>query len=277
MASTTPPQPLGPSRRRSLALLTAALMGLALAFTTVPAVVAGALHGSRDVDSLKTALSDDLVAYTGAGRSSFGADLTGLVGYWRAWHATKIVICALALVVVVLLARDLWRRYERGPASAWASARWAATGATILVPMVAVALAANVQATAVPSVALLQLLPPGAGGALGTALADVQRQVRTVPDAAGWSPPVQHLAHDVRAYHLILAVVAGVMVLAAASIAARTWRQRRGASSQRRRTMLTTTGVVAAVSAVALTILLVSEVQGVLDPGAALVDVIGRG
>ena len=41
--------------------------------------------------------------------------------------------------------------------------------------------------------------------------------------------------------------------------------------------MLTTTGVVAAVSAVALTLLLVSEVQGVLDPGAALLDVIGRG
>ncbi|REK70829.1 hypothetical protein DX116_17225 [Aeromicrobium endophyticum] len=252
------------------------LAGLVLAFTTVPALVAGALHGSRDISSLKTALGDDLVAYTRAGRSSFGADLAELTGYWRAWHASKIVICALALMALAMLARDLWRRYEHG--TAVASVRWAATGVTVLVPLVAVALAANIQSTAAPSVALLQLVPRDAGGALGTALTEVQRQVLASPDSAGWSRPVQHLAHDVRVYHLVMVVVVGAVVVASAATAAHTWRHRRaGTASRERRTMLTTTGVVAAVSAVALTLLLVSEVQGVLDPGAALLDVIGRG
>jgi hypothetical protein len=221
-----------------------------------------------------TALGDDLVAYTRNGRSSFGPDLGELVGYWRAWHATKIVICALALVVLVVLARDLWRRHADGSTSA----RWAATGATVLVPLVAIALAANVQSTAAPSVALLQLLPGDAGGALGTALTGVQHQVSASPGAGGWSPAVRHLVHDVRIYHLAMVAVAGTMLAAAAWTAAHAWRGRRGnRASARRRTMLTTVGVVAAVSAVALAVLLVSEVQGAVDPAAALLDVIGRG
>ncbi|MBP2390984.1 hypothetical protein JOF40_002109 [Aeromicrobium fastidiosum] len=148
MASHGSPRPVDPIPRRRPVVLVAVLVGLVLAFTTLPALVAGALHGSRDVGSLTTALSDDLVTYIRAGRSSFGDDLGDLVGYWRAWHATKVVICALALLVLVALARDLWRQHER--AAATTSLRWAATGVTILVPLAAVALAANIQSTAAP-------------------------------------------------------------------------------------------------------------------------------
>lgn len=267
------PQPAAPISRRRPVLLGAAFVALALAFTTVPALVAGALHGSRDVGSVTTALGDDLVAYTRAGSWSFESDLGELVGYWRAWHATKIVICALALVVLVVLARDLWRRHADGTTTA----RWTATGATVLVPLVAIALAANVQSTAAPSVALLQLLPGDAGGALGTALTGVQHQVSGSPGASGWSPAVRHLVHDVRIYHLVMVAVAGTMLVAAAWTAAHAWRGRRDdRASARRRTMLTTVGAVAAVSALALAVLLVSEVQGAVDPAAALLDVIGR-
>jgi len=39
------------------------------------------------------------------------AELRQIVGYWRVWHATKIAISGLAVVVLIMLTVGLWRRY----------------------------------------------------------------------------------------------------------------------------------------------------------------------
>lgn len=274
----TPSTAVGGSRRRPI-VLAAVAAALVAAFTTLPRIVAGSLRGSRDIESLTRSVADGLVAYVAAGRASFGPGLAEAVDYWRAWHATKVVICALLLGVLVALARDLWRLHADGSGNGRTTVRWLATGVTVLVPLTAVALAANVQSTVAPSVALLQLLPGDAGGALGATSSEVQRVVTSASSAADWTPSVRVLVDAVRTYHLTMVVVVGLMVVVSTWTGGRSWARRRRTSSADgpRRAMLATVGTIATVTAVAASVLLVSEIDGAAHPAGTLVSLIGRG
>ncbi len=235
---------------------------------TLPAAISGAVHGSRDLDAVRSELGRGLVDLWRSGDSSFPPVLQDVADYWMVWHATKIVVCVAALVVLTLLARELWAR-RLGDSRVTA----VATTVTATIPAVAVVLAANVQSTTAPSIALLPLLPEDPGGPLGSTVAAMRASL----GADGPRPaPTQALVGDVVTYQWSMAIVAIVLLAVAGTTAARSLRRRAAtASGSAERGMHTVLLAVATVSAIAFGLLLANATWAATHPASALLDLLG--
>lgn len=148
-------------RRESRAIALLAVAGVALVGTfniIPPALLSGSYHRYHDWATLQTALASALSTLWRERASSLPPELARLVDYWFLWHAIKIVICLAAVSVFTPLGVALWDRYITATqrAALW---RCGATVATIGAAFATVVLVLNVQATAVPLVALLPALP----------------------------------------------------------------------------------------------------------------------
>lgn len=242
---------------------------LVAAFTTLPAAISGAVHGSRDLTDVRSELGRGLIGLWRSGGSSFPPTLRHVADYWMVWHATKIVICVAGLVVLTLLARDLWTRRLGG-----SRVTAAATAVTATIPLVAVVLAANVQSTTAPSIALLPLLPEDPDGALGSTLAAMSASLGAgTPRPA----PTQALVDDVLTYQWSMAFVAVVLLTVAVTTAARSL-HRRAASGPgtAARGMHTALLLVASVSAISFALLLANATWAATHPASALLDLLGH-
>src|SRR3954452_5282261 len=158
--------------RSVIGLLLAAGAALVAAFVLAPAALLGGSFGDfKEKAALREAVGRGLVEYWRGDGPAFPALLARLVDYWFRWHAIKVVISTLMLVVFVLLATALWRRYLHSAARKAVGAVGATSAAVLAMGL----LILNIQATAVPLVALL---PLRAGGASGGELAQILGEMR---------------------------------------------------------------------------------------------------
>src|SRR4051812_45916383 len=90
--------------RSVIGLLLAAGAALVAAFVFGPAALLKPKFGAYDSDAkLRDALGRAVVEYWRSGTPAFPAHLTTLVDYWFQWHAIKVAISALSVMVFALL------------------------------------------------------------------------------------------------------------------------------------------------------------------------------
>ncbi len=260
---------------RVIAGLTVGVAVLVASFNTVPfAVLSGRFGVYQPAGALEDAVARGLAELWRSGRPELPALLADLAAYCSGWHAIKTPICVLLVAALVLLAAGLWQRYLLTVTPRAAGHRVAATVATVLAPLAIVVLVANIQATAVPLVALLLVLPqPGSMPAARTS-ADIVAALSDPAHLDANAPVLSLLVAQVGRYHWVLAASCAPLVIVLSLLSVMWWR-RALASSGRMRSMATTLGLVTGLSAVALLGVTVIAVSAALDPFGAVIDVLG--
>jgi hypothetical protein len=260
------------SSKPVIGLLLATGAALVAAFVLAPAALLGGTYGAfRDKAALRDAVGRGLVEYWRGDRPALPALLARLVDYWFRWHAIKVVISSLLIVVFVLLAAALWRRYLH---SATAHAV-GAIGATSVAVVATGLLILNIQATAVPLIALLPLL---AGGASSGDLTQTLREVREgLTDSAGphaSSPALPVLLGEVERYYWVMVAAAATVMVATAVASISLWR-RRVTGSPRVRFMRTALSVILALTAGLLLVGVAAGAFAAMHPTGALLVALG--
>ncbi|MET8763362.1 hypothetical protein [Lentzea sp. NPDC004782] len=259
-----------------IGLLLAAAAALVAAFVLAPAALLRPAFGAYDYAKLQDAFGSALVEYWRSGTPVFPARLTTLVDYWFQWHAIKVAISALSVVVFALLTTALWRRYLR--ARPWYAA--AATAAAVLTVLAVGVLMLNIQATAVPLVALLGLLPGRTPDAtLAQVLGEMREGLTESANPHAGSPALAVLLGEVERYHWVMVAVSATLMVATGLVSAHFWKRRstgdRGAT--RVRFMQGALGVIAALTACLLLLMTGASALSALEPATTLLDVIGAG
>ncbi|GIF05016.1 hypothetical protein [Actinoplanes siamensis] len=246
-----------------IALLLAAGSALVAAFVLAPAAILNATDAVfSDEEARRDAVGRGLVEYWRGGGPEFPALLARLTDYWFRWHAIKVVISSLMLMVFVLLAVALWRRYLHGAARNAVGA----VGATVFAVLATGLLILNVQATVVPLIALLPLM---AGETPGNELARTLREMRegltqsTGPHAS--SPALTVLLGEAERYHWIMAAMAATVMAATGLASVSLWR-RRVADDSRVSFMRRSIGVVMALTASLLLLVAATSAVSATDP-----------
>jgi hypothetical protein len=232
-----------------IGLLSAAGAALVAAFMLAPA----ALLGSKA--DLSGAVRRALVEFRQSGGPQLPTRLKSLVDYWFEWHAIKVVITSLMLVTFGLLAAALWRRYRHGPAGYAV----AAVGASVLTGLATALLILNIQATAVPLVALLPL-----------ASGDASQKLL---GPAG-SPALTVLVGEVERYYWVMAGVAGTALAVAVLTSALLW-TRRATDDARVFVARRATSVVAGFTASLLLLVVAFSTFSAIEPADALRGLLG--
>ncbi|KUL23435.1 hypothetical protein ADL15_45470 [Actinoplanes awajinensis subsp. mycoplanecinus] len=259
-----------------IGLLLTAGAALVTAFVLAPAALLEPTFGAYNNDATRQdALGRALADYWRSGTAAFPADLTTLVDYWFQWHAIKVVISTASVVVFALLATALWRRYLRF--RPWLAV--AATAATVSTVLATGVLVLNIQATAVPLVALLPLLPGRTtDGQLAQTVSEMREALAAPASPHAGSPALTALLGEVERYHWVTVAVAATLMVAAALASAHVWKRRVGGDlSARVKFMHSTLGVITALTACLLLLMAVASALSALDPATWLLGVIGAG
>lgn len=245
---------------------------------TVPAVVSHAAYSSvGDRSSLPVGVATGLNDFWRSGRSTFPAELRQIVDYWRIWHATKIAISGLAVVVLAMLTFGLWRRYSMTTGRTKALA-WTAGFATILVIATSGVLAVNIQSTAAPSIALMPMLEEApARGDLTSTRNEMRIGLTDDSSAESRTPTLHTLIRDVAVYHWALTGTALLLAAISGSVAVASWRRRRTTihTITRARAAYTAIGGIMFIAALLYLTLAVDSLVSALDPAGVLLDLIG--
>jgi hypothetical protein len=260
-----------------IGLLLAAAAALVAAFVLAPAAVLRPTFGAYDSDAkLQDALGRALVEYWRSGTPAFPASLTTLVDYWFQWHAIKVAISASLVIVSALLTTALWRRYLR--ARPWYAA--VATAATVLTVLAMGVLMVNIQATAVPLVALLPLLSGRtADGKLAQVLSEMREGLTEAASPHAGSPALTVLLGEVGRYHWVTVAISAMLMVATGLASAHFWKRRitGDPSATRVRFMHSTLGVITALTACLLLLMTAAGALSALKPATSLLGVIGAG
>ncbi|MDI6106054.1 hypothetical protein QLQ12_46590 [Actinoplanes sp. NEAU-A12] len=259
------------SSRFVIGLLLGTGSALVAAFVLVPAALLRGTDGAfSDEPALRGAVGRGLVEYWRGGGAEFPALLAKLVDYWFRWHAIKVVISVLMVMVFALLAVALWRRYLH------AAARYAvgAIGATVFTILATGLLILNIQATAVPLVALLPLLDGGAsGGELAQTLREMREGLTESASPHASSPALTVLLGEVERYHWVMVAMAAT-AMAVTGLASASLRRRRVADDSRVRFMRRTLRVIMALTASLLVLVAAASALSATEPTSALLAVI---
>lgn len=258
-------------------MLLAAGAALVAAFVLAPAALLRPDFGAYDSDAkLQDALGRALVEYWRSGTPALPDRLTTLVDYWFQWHAIKVAISALLVIVFALLTTALWQRYLR--ARPWYAA--VATAATVLTVLAMGVLLVNIQAMAVPLVALLPLLPGRtADGNLAQVLSEMREGLTESAGLHAGSPALTALLGEVERYYWVTVAISATLMVATSLASAHFWKRRiaGGPSATRVRLMHSTLGVVTALTACLLLFMTAASAFSALDPATSLLGVIGAG
>jgi hypothetical protein len=254
-----------------IGLLLAAGTALVAAFVLAPAALLSRSAGVfRDQTVLREGVGRGLVEYWRGGGPQYPALLAKLVDYWFRWHAIKVVISSLMVVVLVLLAVALWRRYLHGAAAHAVGA----IGATVFTVLATGVLILNIQATAVPVVALLPLRSGGAsGGELAQTLREMHEGLTEPASPHAGAPALTHLLGEVERYNWVMVAVATTLTVATAVASGFLWR-RRVTDDPHVRFMRRTLGVITALTASLLLVFVVGNVLAAIHPAGTLLTII---
>lgn len=257
-----------------IGLLLATGAALVAAFVLAPAALLRPTFGDFDSEAkLRDALGRALVEYWRVGTPAFSARLATLVDYWFQWHAIKVAISTLLVIVFALLTTALWRRYLRARPGYAVVATAAAVSATLALGL----LMANIQATAVPLVALLPLL---SGGAADGDLAQVFIEMRGgLTESAGSHtdlPALTVLLGEVERYHWVMVAVSATVMVATGLASAHFWKRRitGDRSATRVRRMHSTLGVISALTVCLLLLMAAASALTALEPATWLLGAI---
>jgi len=232
--------------------------------------------GAYSEAKLQDALGRALGEYWRSGSRALPASLTALVDYWFEWHAIKVVISALSVIVFALLATALWQRYLR--TQAWyAAVAIAATVSTVFVIWV---LSVNIQVTALPLIPLLGVLPGRtADGNLAQVLREMREGLTKSASPHAGSPALTVLLGEVERYYWVTAAISATLMVATGLASAYFWKRRitSDPSATRVRFMHSTLGVITALTACLLLLVTAAYAFSALDPAASLLGIIGAG
>jgi hypothetical protein len=262
--------------RSAIGLLLAAGAALVAAFEPAPRVLLRPAFGAYDSAKLQDALGRALVEYWRSGTPAFPASLATLVDYWFEWHAIKVVISSLSVIVFALLATALWPRYLR--TQAWYAA--VAIAATVSTVAAMGVLVLNIQATAVPLVALLGLLPGStADGNLAQVLSQMREGLTKSASPHDGSPALTVLLGEVERYYWVMVAMSAALMVATVLASVLFWKRRiaAGPSATRVRFMHSTLGVITALTACLLLLVTAAYAFSALEPAAWLLGIIGAG
>ncbi|MGW3966558.1 hypothetical protein ACWED2_42550 [Amycolatopsis sp. NPDC005003] len=257
-----------------LGLLLAAAAALVAAFMFAPAALLRPAFGAYDYAKLQETFGDALVEYWRSGTPAFPAHLTTLVDYWFQWHAIKVAISALSVIVFALLTTALWQRYLR--ARPWYAA--VATAAAVSTVLAMGVLMVNIEVTAVPLVGLLGLLPgTAADGKLTQVLREMHEGLTESAGPHAGSPALTVFLGEVERYHWVMVAISATLLVATGLASAYFWKRRSTSDpgAARVRFMHTTLGVITALTACLLLLLTAASVLSALEPATTLLDVIG--
>ncbi|GAA3293299.1 hypothetical protein Dvina_20275 [Dactylosporangium vinaceum] len=257
-----------------IGLLLAVGAAFAAAFEAAPRALPMPTSGSYSEAKLQDALGRALVEYWQSGSRALPASLTALVDYWFEWHAVKVVISALLVIVLALLSTGLWQLYLRG--RRWYAAL--ATAATVSTVVVVWVLSVNIQVMALPLIPLLPLLPGRtADGQLAQVVSEMREGLTNSAGPHAGSPALTVLLGEVERYYWVTAAISATLVVAAGLASAYCWKRRiagdRGAT--RVRFMYSTLGVTTALAAGLLLLETVGSATAAFDPAASLLGVLG--
>jgi hypothetical protein len=253
-----------------IGLLLAAGAALVAAFVLAPR----ALPRPSDA-KLQDDIGRALVEYWRSGTPALPASLTALVDYWFQWHAIKVVISSLLVIVLALLTIALWQRYLRG--RRWYAA--VATAATVSTVVVIWVLSVNIQVTALPLIPLLGVLPGSADGNLAQVLSEMHEGLTNSASPHAGSPALTVLLGEAERYYWVTAAISATLMVATVLASVYFWKRRIGAdpSATRVRFMHSTLGVITALTACLLLLMTVTSALSALDPAASLLGIIGAG
>ncbi|GAB3083163.1 hypothetical protein [Micromonospora schwarzwaldensis] len=176
------------------------------------------------------------LAYWSAGGPDFPPDLQHAVDHQFRYHLVRVLIAVPLLAVLVTLAHR--RRRLRLPVGALALAA-------------AVLLIANVQGAVSPFGTLLPHLASSTGDTRLAVLAQVRDQL----DHGPVSPALEVMLDEYVRWHVVKAVLVGLLAAALAGLAVRSWRPRRWLS------------LLLALLAVAALVVVAANVTTVVNPG----------
>ena len=255
--------------------LTIGVAALVASFNTVPfAVLSGRFGVFQPPGALEDAVARGLDELWRSGRPQLPAVLIELQAYSRAWHTIKIVICLLMVAALVVLAMGLWRRYLWGATSRSAGYAVAATVPTVLAPLAIMLLVANIQAAAVPLVALLPLLPEPGSAPVAQTSVDIIAALSTSPGTSAHAPALTLLVARVELYHWVLAASCAPIVIAM-SLLSVVWLRLARTCRGRSRSMARALTIVTVLATLALLGVAVIAVLAALDPIQAVIDIVG--
>ena len=271
---------------RPLATLVALVAGLAAAFVVAPPRLAasGPAGDLADQGHLVVAFRTAVVGYWRSGDRNYPPALQRVVDYWFRFHLIKGGIAALLLMVLCALTVLLWRTFLRadglGMGSRAALVSAGAAGPMLALFAVAVVMA-NIQGALAPFSSLLPFLMDGTPDAsLAGTLAQARQQLAGSHRTSGYTPPaLDAMVSDFARYHVALAVVAAVFVVALLSLSVTFWRSfaRVGSADRRTRLVLGWLGVFSALSSLIVAVVLVANTGTAMDPAPALLGLFNGG
>lgn len=246
-------------------------VALVAAFVLAPAAILRGSHPRYADHTLLIAdVNSGVDAYWRSGARELTADLAALADYWFQWHAIKIVISALLVVVLGALAVTLWRRSMTASPVGYTVA---ASSVTALALFSIFALIANVQSTVAPLVALLPMVSSDQPDpALAQTLTEIGRAVASPSSAQ--PHPLLTLTEHVARYNWVMIALAAPLTLAFGAAGVIAVRRSRASTNQRRR-MFVILAVFAVVMTAVLLFLSIAAVIAVSDPATALLDILG--
>lgn len=262
---------------RVLAVLTALVAALGIAFVYAPRFVAAAAPGGgfSDQRSLIGALRDAFVGYWGSADRSFAPPMQRIIDYWVVYHVAKAVTAALGLAVLIMLAVVLGRMYLRTGlgvrSSAVVASAWSVTA--MLALFSAAVVAANIQGAVAPFSSLLSMLPAAQPDERFTATLDQVRQGLVQYSSADGrtSPALKRMVDDFALYHAVMVVVAVIMALALIALSVRAWKRFcRARGDQRARRAYAAVGAGLLVAALAVIVIGAANATTVAAPAPAL-------
>lgn len=264
-----------------IVLLVACAGGLVVAFATLPAVIcrtttsAGSRYHTLPA-SLPAAATSAFVDYLRQDAPTFSPDLELYIDYWRVWHASKVIISGLLVIVLVLLAMAVWHRYLNAPRR-HSSLAWAAGVVSVVAVAAGGVLAANIQSTAAPSIALWPMLTEyrDSSEVAGTFQSLKERLPGAASSESRW-PALDTLIEQARVYQWTM--VASLLLLTAMTFALFVAGLRLRATSppgSRSRTTGTTLVCITFAASSLYLGLAFASMMSALNPADALMDALG--
>lgn len=255
-------------------MLLVAGAALVAVFELAPRALLRPPFGAYSDAKLHDDIGRALIEYWRSGSPAFPARLTTLVDYWFQWHAIKVAISALLVIILALLATALWQRYLRS--RPWYAA--VATAATALTVFAIWVLSVNIQVMALPLIPLLGVLPGRtADGNLAQVLSEMHEGLTDSASPHANSPALTVLLGDVERYYWVSVAISATLVVAAGLASAHFWKRRIASdpSATRVRFMHSTLGVITALTACLLLVMTAASAFSALEPSTSLLGVIG--
>ncbi len=283
IAKRRQPSSPGAQTRLSVALGVLAAAGVA-AFVLAPGPLAslGTPGDLADHDRLLDSLRIGFTGYWHSGERNPSGDLATVVDFWCRYHIVKGAIGALLLAVFLALTVRLWRGFPRAPgAPARAALALAGTVTTAFALVSLAAVMANLQGAAAPFASLFPMLTEDGGDQPFVAALTEARQRLADPtgSGAGTSSAMDAMTDEFARYHVVMAVISGVVAVVAVGVAVVLRRRFAATASadRRARRVLGSFGALTVLLAVLLVIHVAANVSVAADPAPALARALNGG